>query len=197
VLIALQNGDPFLIERQVGQGRLLLVAAHLDNRWSDLPTRPVFVSFIIEAARYLAGINEIDRTYLAGSSLPLAVTGYSSGQVIDPDGNTLLSLADTTREQQINLDIPGFYEVYTPQGQTVVAANIDPRESDLARIGQDVLDRWQDATASQVPVAGQAFSMEQERSLELWHWILLVLALVVIGESILGNMYLKPRVERA
>ena len=197
VLIALQNGDPFLIERQVGQGRLLLVAAHLDNRWSDLPARPVFVSFVIEAARYLAGINEIDRTYLAGSSLPLAVAGYTSGQVVDPEGNTLLSLADTTREQQINLDIPGFYEVYTPQGQTVVAANIDPRESDLTRIGQDVLDRWQDATASQPAVTSAAFSMEQERSLELWHWLLLLLAVVVIGESILGNMHLKPRVERA
>ena len=95
------------------------------------------------------------------------------------------------------MDIPGFYEVYTPQGQTVVAANIDPRESDLTRIGQDVLDRWQDATASQPAVTPAAFSMEQERSLELWHWLLLLLAVVVIGESILGNMHLKPRVERA
>jgi len=197
VLIRLQNGDPFVIERPVGQGRLLLVAVQLDNRWSDLPARPVFVSFVIEAARYLAGINDIDRAYLTGASLPLAVAGFSSGQVVDPEGNTLLSLADTTRDQQIKLDKPGFYEVYTPQGETVVAANIDPRESDLARIDQPVLDRWQDAIAGQVPVAGTAFSIEEENTIELWHWILLILAGIAIGESILGNMYLKPRVGRA
>ena len=197
VLINLQNGDPFVIERAVGQGRMLLVAAQLDNRWTDLPTRPVFVSFVIEAARYLAGVNEIDRTYLAGSSLPLSVAGYSSGQVIDPDGNTLLTLADTTREQQVILDRPGFYEVYTPQGETVIAANVDPRESVLTRIDQAVLDRWQDAVAGQPATAAGPFRLEQERPLELWHWILLALALVVIAESIVGNMYLKPRLERA
>ena len=39
---------------------------------------------------------------------------------------------------------------------------------------------------------------EEEQSIELWHWALLLLAVIVIGESILGNMYLAPRnLERA
>ena len=117
---------------EFGEGRLLLMPANLDNQWNDLPVRPVFVSFIIEAGRYLSGINEIARTYTTGAVLPLALTGASSGQVVDPDGDTVLSLADTTREQQIKLNKTGIYEVYTPQGETIVAANIDPLESDLA-----------------------------------------------------------------
>ena len=198
VLIRLDNNEPFLIERPVGAGRMLLVPANLDNQWNDLPARPVFVSFMIEAARYLSGASEISRTYTAGATLPLAVTGASAGQVIDPDGNTVLSLADTTRDQQIKLNKPGFYEVYTPQGQTVVAANIDPRESDLTRISQDVLDLWQDSTNGQVAANASAFAAEETENVELWHWLLLILALVVIGESILGNMYLTPRTtERA
>ena len=198
VLIRLDNNEPFLIERRVGSGRLLMMPAHLDNRWSDLPVRPVFVSFVIESARYLAGVNEIARTYTVGASLPLGVTGTTSGQVVDPDGNTILSLADTTREQQIKLNKPGIYEVYTSQGETLIAANVDPLESDLEKIGQEVLDRWQDATVAERNSSPGEISVEEEQTVELWHWILLVLALVVIGESILGNMHLSPhRMERA
>jgi len=192
VLIRLENKQPFLIERRIGAGRLLLLLNGLDNRWNDLPLRPVFVSFIIETAGYLSGINKISKTYTTGASLPLSLVGNTSGQVVDPDGNTVLSLADTTRAQQINLDKPGFYEVYTSQDNMLVAANIDPRESELTRISQEVLDRWQDATARlEGNVAGQPGTLESE-PLELWHWLLFVLAMVVIAESMLGNTYLAP-----
>jgi len=192
ILIRLENNEPFLIERKVGEGRLLLMPANLDNQWNDLPVRPVFVSFIIEAGRYLSGINEIARTYTTGAVLPLALTGASSGQVIDPDGETVLSLADTTREQQIRLNKSGIYEVYTPQGETMVAANIDPLESDLRKIGQDVLDRWQDATGGQALTAGRVPDPDETETIQLWHWVLLILALAVIGESVLGNLHLAP-----
>ena len=192
VLIRLENNEPFLIERRIGAGRLLLILSGLDNRWNDLPVRPVFVSFIIEAARYLSGINDISKTYTTGASLPLSLIGSASGQVVDPDGNTILSLADTTSAQQINLDRPGFYEVYTPQDNMLVAANIDPRESELGKISQEVLDRWQDATARlDGIVAGQSDLVESE-PLELWHWLLFILAVIIMGESILGNAYLAP-----
>lgn len=190
VLIRLENNEPFLIERRVGAGRLLFLTGNLDNRWSDLPVRPVFVSFIIEAARYLSGINEISKTYTAGASLPLSLTGNTSGQVVDPDGNTILSLADTTREQQVSLDRTGFYEVYTPQGQTVIAANINPLESDLRKLTEDVLDRWQNTTGGEALSVAVAASADETETVELWHWVLLLLAIVVIAESILGNVHL-------
>lgn len=198
VLMRLENNEPFLIERRVGDGRLLLLPANLDNQWNDLPVRPVFVSFIIEAGRYLSGINEIARTYTTGSILPLALTGASSGQVVDPDGVTVLSLADTTREQQIKLNKAGIYEVYTPQGETIIAANIDPLESDLRKLSQEVLDRWQDSTGGQALTADLTFDTNETETVELWQWVLLILALVAIGESVLANLHLTPRrMERA
>jgi hypothetical protein len=198
VLVRLENNEAFLIERRIGRGRILLMPASLDNRWNDLPVRPVFVSFIIEAARYLSGVNEIPSIYTAGATLPLALAGNSSGQVVDPNGNTVLSLADTTREQQIKLNKPGFYEVYTPQREMAVASNIDPRESDLRKVSQEVLDRWQDASGGQSLAGVARFDAEESQAVELWHWVLLVLACIVIGESILGNMVLTLRTtERA
>ena len=175
---------------------LLLMPANLDNQWNNLPVRPVFVSFIIEAGRYLSGINEIARTYTAGAVLPLTLTGASSGQVVDPDGETVLSLADTTREQQIRLNKTGIYEVYTPQGETMVAANIDPLESDLRKLSQEVLDRWQESTGGQALTGEFSLDSNETETLELWKWVLLILLVVVIAESFLGNLHLAPRSER-
>jgi len=198
VLIRLDDNQPLLLERRVGAGHMLLAALHLDNRWSDLPVRPVFVSFMVDVAAYLAGSAEITRAFTAGDNLPLAVAGGTSGQVVDPDGNRILSLADTTRDQQIKLNKPGFYEVYTQQGQSVVAVNLDTRESGLTRLEPEVIERWTSATAGQADAAASVTSVVEERTLELWHWALLLLAVIVIGESIVGNMHLSPRrVERA
>ncbi len=192
VLIRLENNEPFLVERRIGAGLLLLVLNSLDNRWNDLPVRPVFVSFVVEAAAYLSGTNEISKTYTAGASLPLSLIGGASGQVVDPDGDTVLSLVDTTRAQQIKLEKPGIYEVYTPEGDMLVAVNVDARESELGRISQELLDRWQEASVTTVElVAGQSELVESD-PLELWHWLLLLLAVVIIAESILGNVHLAP-----
>ena len=46
-------------------------------------------------------------------------------------------LFDTTRAQRIQLDKTGFYEVYTSQGNYIVAVNADPRESDLTTIAAE------------------------------------------------------------
>jgi len=196
VLIRLENNAPFLIERRFGAGRLLLVLGGLENRWNDFPVHPVFVSFIIEAARYLSGSSDIPRSHTTGDTLALAQVGRISGQIVDPDGNRVLSLADTTREQQIKLNKPGFYTVYTTERTLSVAVNIDPLESDLQPIAQEVLDRWQNAIAGQGPavsVAGGRVPEQEPIAVELWHWLLLLLAVVIIGESVLGNTYLTPR----
>jgi hypothetical protein len=171
----------------------LLVAGGLENQWNDLPIRPVFVGFIIEAARYLSGADRLSKAFTAGATLPLSMTGGTSGQVIDPDGNNVLSLADTTRAQQIKLNKPGFYEVYTAQGNYVVAVNTDSRESQLQAVSEETLHRWVAAMGGQTDGAALSpFEIEAE-PIELWHVLLFILALVLVAESLLGNAYLTPR----
>jgi hypothetical protein len=193
VLIRLENDEPFVLERQLGQGRVLLVSGGLENRWNDLPTRPVFVSFVIEAASYLSGSEQVVRSFPAGSVLPLSLVGGSSGQVVDPQGRTVLSLADTTSAQQIQLDQTGFYEVYTSQGSYIVAVNVDPRELRFGTMPPETLQRWT-AAMSGPQDAAAALDIEQEAEpLELWPALLFILALVLIAESLIGNWHLAPR----
>ncbi len=193
VLIRLDNGEPFLIERRVGQGRVLLVAGGLENLANDLPIRPVFVSFMIEAAQYLSSIEQQERSFAAGESLPLSQAGTTSGQVIDPDGRSILALADTTRAQRIPLRKTGFYEVYTRDGEYLVAVNADPRESQLAPIAAETRQRWAAAMGGAGATEGTVMLDIEAQPYELWHVLLLLLAVVLIVESVLANVYLAPR----
>ena len=193
VLIRLENGEPFLMERRIGNGRVLLVAGGLENEWNDLPVRPVFVSFVIEAARYLSGVERLDQSFTAGESLLLSNSGSTSGQVVDPEGRSILSLADTTRAQRIPLRKTGFYEVYTTEGDYLVAVNTDPRESMLAPIAAETLRRWKDALSGGNDSRGAAMPQPEAQSVELWHALLFILVLVLIAESFLANVYLAPR----
>ena len=195
VLLTLDDDQPLLLEHRIGDGRLLLLTTSLDNSWTDLPVHPVFVSFIAEAAAYLADEAVLDRQQLAGASLVLKQTRGASGQVVDPTGSTVLQLADTRRAQDVRLDQTGFYEVYTPGREALVAVNADPRESDLAAMTPEALARWRGAVARPEQAATTGAAALQAPPMELWWALLIVLALVVLAESLLGNRYLGFRAD--
>ena len=195
VLIAQSANSPVLIERAIGAGRLMLFTSSLDNSTSDLPVKPVFVSFISEVAQYLSNEKLLVKEQLADSFLQLTQTGGSSGQVVDPDGENLLSLADTTQDQDVQLSKTGYYQVYTPAGQVLVAVNPDLRESDLTLMPVQTLQNWQNivagtATSDINTTSAAALAADDFEEIEVWRWFLILLAIMVLAESLLGNRYL-------
>jgi hypothetical protein len=57
------NGSPALLERALGQGRVVLFASDVDRRWNDFPLHPAFVPFAIESLHYVAGERRTPREY--------------------------------------------------------------------------------------------------------------------------------------
>jgi len=199
-LLIAQAGDrPVLIERAIGRGRFMLLTTALDNTLTDLPVKPVFVTFMAEAARYLSNENLLIREQVAESFLQLSRSGGASGQVYDPDGNSLLSLSDTTRAQDIALNKTGFYRVITPAGDVLVAVNPDRRESDLTVMDAQVLQNWQNVVAGTAGAgdaalaAGQETAVENTEEQEIWRFFLILLVIIVLAESYLGNQHLRVR----
>ncbi len=148
---------------------------------------------MVEAARYLSGAERTERSFAAGDALLLSSSGGMSGQVIDPEGENLLSLADTTRAQRIRMEKTGFYEVYTPQGNYTVAVNTDPQESLLDAMEAGTLQRWKDAMGGPGDSAESVDYAQPEHPVEIWHVLLFILALLLIAESVLANLHLAPR----
>jgi hypothetical protein len=57
------DGTPALLERQEGQGRVVVFASDLDRRWNDFPLHPAFVPFAVETVRYVSASADRAREY--------------------------------------------------------------------------------------------------------------------------------------
>lgn len=192
VLIRLETGHPLLIERTLGNGRLLLFTSSLDRQWNDLPKEPVFVPFVAGIADYLLGGAGFTNEAALGSTLALQAMGMSGGQIFAPDGGSALGLGAAGTD--VLLDQVGFYELVGGGRTELVAVNFDSRESILDSAGEDTLTRWQDlgrAAADLDLDAGSA--VREEVQVPLGYWLLLLVLVAAIVESGLGNWHLRVR----
>jgi hypothetical protein len=154
--------------------------------------QPVFVSFLAEAAGWLAGDEAYGAHQIAGALLPLAQAGATVGQVIDPEGHELLTLSATHNAQNVRLERSGFYKVITPARESLLAVNVDERESDLTPVDPALLERWRVAAKAAETVAPKAAAAQSSvDTLPLARWLLAVAALLVIAESLAGNWQLR------
>jgi len=197
VLIAQNRDTPVLLERNLGAGHFVLFTSSLDNSASDLPVKPVFVSFMAEMAQYLSNEKLLVKEQPADSYLQLTQTGGGSGQVEDPNGKKLLSLQGTTQAQEVLLNLTGYYRVFTTAGDVLVAVNPDRRESDPAPMTAKTLQDWQTsvsgAASAGVVATDTALTTKPSKNadeIEIWRFFLLGMALLVLAESLLGNRYL-------
>jgi hypothetical protein len=192
VLIRLENGDPLLIERSVGNGRLLLYTSSLDRGWNDLPKEPVFVPFVAGLADHLLGGAGFTNEAALGSTLALQAMGMSGGRIFDPDGESVLGLGGAGSD--VLLDRIGFYELAGGGRTELVAVNFDVRESNLASADEATLTRWQNlGRAARTAEADSGATIQEEVQVPLGYWLLMLLLAALVMESALGNWHLRVR----
>ena len=143
VLISYDSGAPLLIERTHGAGRMLVLTAPIERSWNDLAIHPLFVHFIAEAGRYLTGADASLVSHAAGSVVTTGLTATTGGQIFDPQGKRVLSLAEARSADRLIPEATGFYEVRGGAAARWLAVNVDARESDLAPLSADFVQRWQ------------------------------------------------------
>jgi hypothetical protein len=192
VLVRLETGNPLLMERSLGNGRLLLFTSSLDRQWNDLPKEPVFVPFVAGIADHLLGGAGFTNEAALGSTLALQAMGMSGGQIFAPDGSSALGLGAAGTD--VLLDQVGFYELVGGGRTELVAVNFDVRESVLDSAAEDTLLRWQDLGRAAADLAPEAGSVVQEEiQVPLGYWLLLLVLVAAIVESALGNWHLRVR----
>lgn len=198
--LTLADGSPLLIERAVGQGRVLVLASTFDNVWNDLPVQPLFVPFCAETARYLSGAADQSRQAVVDDSYELRKRRDAGAtiQVFDPNGDRALSLSESVSRSDLPLTETGFYELRSPNGVELIAVNPDPRESNLRSIDADTLELWRNTGRGGEAVEAAAGGTEtsiKPPPIRLWKFLLLLLAAIVLIESIVGNRHLMIRRE--
>lgn len=107
IVARFSNGSPALVERTLGQGRVVLFASDVDRRWNDFPLHPAFVPFAIESLRYVAGERREPREYTVAQAP--AGARQVPGVYRSPD-NRLFAVNVDARESALDRMRPDDFE---------------------------------------------------------------------------------------
>ena len=198
VLAKLNDQTPLVLERSIGEGKVLAFTSTFDNVLNDLPIHASWVPFVAQTALYLGGGGAEQPVNLPVDSYVELRTGDSKGaaaEVLDPDGKRVLSLEEAVKARNLDLDREGFYEIKTAAGRrSLVAVHADRRESDLAPIPPETLDLWKGTGSTDSTPAAEAVGASDaaDKPWGLWPYILLLLLGVAVAESVVADGFLRP-----
>jgi hypothetical protein len=214
VVARFDDGAPALLERRVGDGRVLMWTSSLDLEWTDLPLKSVYLPFVHRMATTLADYRDKPAWLTVGEVLdadrpaalaPGARRAAGGRLVLTPTGQRVT--LDGEGPDVLELTEQGFYEVRSqgPNAPPVVtvASNLDLAESDLSPMDpQDVVAGATGRAGGAIPAGLNVITtdLEQERNQRLW-WYLLFAGLVILAiETYIGNRIAHPggaRVQRS
>jgi hypothetical protein len=143
ILARFDDGGVALSERSTGNGRVLVWTGTLDNLWSNLVVKPVFLPFVHRVATYLAGYEEptawqtvgqvfveepTDRTRIAltpsgervlisrAGQVPASEAGGDASPAAGAGEGDVAAGVTPANDLWVELNEPGFYEIRDAAG---------------------------------------------------------------------------------
>ncbi len=168
IVLQYTNGQPAILARRVGRGRVILVTTSADMSWTNLPAKGDFVPLLVNLMSYLMGEGGTNRTVLVGEFIeePLSaretqfavnVTGpggesnnagdaNNAGAALDSGlrrSDTAFEIVTTDNQPILRselLEQPGVYRATVGSRSFAFVVNASPSESDLRPIGRAWID---------------------------------------------------------
>jgi Aerotolerance regulator N-terminal/von Willebrand factor type A domain len=199
VAAKLSDQTPLLLDQQIGEGHVLVFASTFDNLENDFPIHASFVPFIDQTSRYLGRLDAGPASTMVGEFAELRDSKEKGAavDVVDPKGERALSLDEATKAQNIQFTMAGFYDIRRPNGRNeLVAVNADRHESDLTPVSQENLNLWK-STATGIPQAESGAPDDANKPVSLWWYVMIIVLLLAVAESLLGNQHLSVDKEAA
>lgn len=200
VLSLAKNGDPILIEKPYGRGKVLLFTTTADRDWTDMVVHPAYLMVLQQAVTYQTR---------RGYEMPITVSeplivGLPSQGALDavpvrnPKGEEL-TVKVTERNGQMSAslahaDLAGIYQVQYAAGlaPVKVAVNVEPTESSIRPLRKQELR----TTVAKLPVSLVEVDRdildvirESRVGFELWRVLLLLALAVLVVEGFLARWF--------
>ena len=146
-LASLQSGDPLLLVRSFGRGRVALLGVAIDADWSNLPWSKLYLPLMQSTIKYLAGGEAQRRNIAPGQPIEatLQIDDDTRAFILRPDGRTTrVELAHNGATASIiytDTDLPGRYVLRVqkqPPVDFIVSSPLS--ESDLTQIDDEAYD---------------------------------------------------------
>ncbi len=200
----LDTGDPFLVEKQFGKGRVIQCCTACDDDWSNLPARPAYLPLMQQLVTYLASTVYPPRNVNVGEQLAALLRPESADKtatITDPDGkrheikavlkedHCLVEFADT--------ELPGLYALETPDNETIhFVVNTSRAESDLKLLDEkEFADLAEVMQAKAVSSAEQYLQLDKQRRFgrEIWKPLLAAVLVLLFLEVLLQQRFAMVR----
>ncbi len=209
VVLSYADGEPAVMERPFGLGRVVQFSSTADGAWNDLPVRPIFLPLMHRTLGFLLERSGDRLNIRAGTPFTHPVAAERAGKnytVTEPGGkpgaartHTVMVKNVTPQIEQADTSAAGVYAVrFTEETGNAVrfAAASDPGESDLHELSAADLTAL--GTVARVirwtPDADLRGQMERERNgTELWLPIALLAIGLVVAETLLGNRFSRAK----
>jgi hypothetical protein len=197
VLARFDDGAVAAVERRVGSGRVIAWTSTLNDEWSDLALKPVFLPLVHQLTRYLGQYEQTSSWSTVGQVVDLSVLlkAKTDRVVMTPAGERVQYPASAPALLELNEH--GAYEIRaaaTPGGRPErIAVNIDPAESDLTALDPAELVAAVTGRAAPVTTAtGEAAAAEltpeeAEKHQNLWWYLLVAGVLLLAAETVIAN----------
>lgn len=183
VVAKFDNGQPWLIERKLGQGTVLLASSSWTPGDSQLAVSSKFVPVVGNLLDLACGSTKPLEGVTVGMPVPLANTDL----VTTPSGMQVPWSDEQNSFTQT--DEPGIYHFGSNESPQAFAVNLHPSESDTALLPLEQLDQLGVRRAAEVSAEERLTRMRQQRDSELesrqkvWRYLLVGCLLVLIGET--------------
>lgn len=198
VLARFNDATPFLITKDLGQGRVALVNTSADTAWSDWPKRKTFVPWIHSLCHYLTRTEAVtglrpEKAFSANAIAEIETDSSRAGKTFRlrlPNGQDTGIAADAQGRFAMRLTNSGVYSVFDTENRLVrlLAANVPSSESDLSALTPSELE--QQIVRCDAPLeTGLAAELfySGTGSRDFWRLLMLCAAVLLLFESLLAN----------
>jgi hypothetical protein len=195
ILARFDDGAVAAVERRVGRGRVIALTTTLDDSWTDLATKPVYLPLIHQLTRYLSQYEETTAWQTVGGVVDLAAAykGRADRVVVTPAAERRTFPAGESG--LLELTEHGVYEIRSAANTSGrperIAVNLDPAESDLTRIDPQelvaaVIGRATPVNAER-ETAAELTPEDAEKRQGLWWYLLAAGLLLLAAETVVAN----------
>jgi hypothetical protein len=204
VLARLTSGDPFLVEKQFGDGRVIQCAVPCDADWSNLPMRPFYLPLLQRLSIYLASTvfppRNLDVSKPLFAFLPVSDAGKKAALAL-PDGS-MREVAVVKKGERGVVEFgqtqqPGLYTLTAPSGAaTHFVVNTSRRESDLQKLtAAEIADFAKSHGVAVVHSGAEYKQLDRARRYgsEFWRPLLWVLLALLFLELFLQQRFGRVR----
>ena len=192
VLGRYDSGDPFLIERSLGQGKVLVYTSSLSPSWTDFTISELYVPFLYQLTRYALESRTDQRMFKIGDVVRLEGRPGTEWNVRAPgDLEFIVEIDEEGYGFFRETEVPGHYVAAGGGEQYFFSVNVDPQESLLERRNVEealaaVIPPPDDAPVS-IELAKASALDDEERQQKFWRYVILFMVGLYVAETFLAN----------